>query len=457
MKRKGERHDTIWKKFRHGEFTYPGYNFLGPGNVLDDFQPTNEVDAAALRHDKLYDTLQKSTGKNPKHYWSDSDQVFLNDVSGYNQFPVKIAKTWFNTKKYLYNAGLISKLGDNHASTMSKRGKAQQEDLSKRIKRTFDSPTMNAGHSDDVEDIVPPTPNTQASDEMGEAAGAMVSFAAGGAAGRTEGSETAVDPWSMAKLRPFAETQNTIMPYVARGTIAIATGTAASSVGSFAFRLNSIYDCMTITTYAADPTPAADTADGTVNTPLMQKYWSTYYRYWTVVKSMYKIRMWIEEVAEQELSVWVYHNGQQQPPLVTAGGTLNVSDYIRETHRHAHKKTMTNTPTAQGTSYYGEKGHVHISGGYQPGPFSVVNDVAEDEYKETWHRTTEVPSLREVCTVIIQRSDMQRFITTGTAVNVKYELEIVYHVQWKDLNVLYQYPTDESDFAAVTDYLTFAN
>jgi hypothetical protein len=244
---------------------------------------------------------------------------------------------------------------------------------------------------------------------------------------------------------------------MSRGTITIAAGTAASSVGSFAFRLNSIYDVMTITTYAADPAAAADTADGTVNTPLMQKYWSTYYRYWTVLGSYYKIRMWIEEVADQELSVWTYHNGQQQPPLVTAGGTLNVSDYIRETHRHAHKRKMVNTPAAQGHSYYDERNHIHISGHYKPGPVTVVNDVAEDEYKETWHRTTEVPSLREVCTVIIQRSDMQRFITTATAVNVKYELQIVYHVQWKDLAVLYQYPTDESDFAAVTDYMTFAN
>ena len=286
--------------------------------------------------------------------------------------------------------------------------------------------------------------------DMDVAAQGMVSLSSSGKTGRTDGSETHVDPWKLAKLRPFPETQNCIMPYMTRGSLTIAAGTTSTSVGSFAFRLNSIYDVMTATTYAADPTAAADTADGSVNLPLYQKYWSAYYRYWTVLSSHYKIRIWIDEVDEIETSVWVYHNGQQQPPLVTAGGTINVSDAIRETHRHARKLTLHNDPAAAGKSYYA-KG-IKFNGHYTPGNKTVVNDVSEDEFKETWHRVTEVPSLREVCTVIVQRSDMQRSIETANAFDVKYELELVYHVQWKDLIVAFQYPTEESDLAAVADY-----
>ena len=246
-----------------------------------------------------------------------------------------------------------------------------------------------------------------------------------------------------------------MLPYWTTNQFTLATGTTSTSVGSLAIRLNSIYDCISVSTYTADPTPAADTADATINKPQMMDYWSSIYRYWTVVKSEYEFRIWNESrTDEQEISIWTYHNGQQQPPLVNAGNTNNVTDQARKMHKHCHH-TLLRNDFETGKSLIREG--VTIKGTYYPGNISVVNSVAEDEYKETWHRTTEVPSLREVCTFIVSRSDTQRAISTSTAVTLRYELKIKYYVQWKDLVVAYQYPTQETDFAAVDNPFAIMN
>ena len=43
---------------------------------------------------------------------------------------------------------------------------------------------------------------------------------------------------------------------------------------------------------------------------------------------------------------------------------------------------------------HAQENSVTFSGVYMPGNRTVVNDVAEDEFKETWHKSTEVPSQR---------------------------------------------------------------
>lgn len=133
------------------------------------------------------------------------------------------------------------------------------------------------------------------------------------AAGRTDGSETSVDPFRHYRLLPFNDTQNCIMPYQRLGSLTIAAGT--NNVATLVMRLNSIYDIMTIDTFVPNPTPAADVADASVQKPMLYNYWTTLYRYWTVVGSRYKLRVWLDSRTEdQEVSVWTYHNGAQQPP-----------------------------------------------------------------------------------------------------------------------------------------------
>lgn len=271
------------------------------------------------------------------------------------------------------------------------------------------------------------------------------------AGGRTDGSETSVDPFVHYRLLPFNETQNCILPYQKTGSLTIAAGT--NNVATLVARLNSIYDVLSIDTYIVDPAAAADVADASVQKPMMYNYWTTLYRYWTVVESNYTLRIWSDSrTADEEISVWTYHNGQQQPPVLNDALTARCPDWCRSTHRHAHNTLVRNSLKESGSNYYGHA--ATIQGHYAPGNTTVVNDVAEDEFKETWHKPNEVPSLREVVTFICQRSDSMNDIGGfASSVTLKYKLNITYKVQFKDLLAKFQYPNPDTDWPSVTDAL----
>ncbi|CAK4685685.1 unnamed protein product [Aphanomyces euteiches] len=217
---------------------------------------------------------------------------------------------------------------------------------------------------------------------------------------RQDGSETAVDPFYAPRLRPFNDTQNTILPFYKTGTINLGTSDGAIAVGNFAIRLNSIWDCITVPTYTEDPNPATDTAGaiGQIETPILAEYLSLLDRRWFSLQ----------------------------------GGKVLYSKY-RKLHRHAHMKVL-HTYGATERTLFGNQ--ITFEGDYRPGNYTVVNDVTEDEYKETWHKNTEVPSMREMADFILQRSE--RSDNTAGAL-IRFDIEIVYKVQWKDLESKFQY------------------
>lgn len=307
--------------------------------------------------------------------------------------------------------------------------------------------SQSAGTSDDV-NLPAEAPHVIPTDEdMGgdDNSGTMTAASARSSGGRTDGSETHVDPFYAPRLRPFMDTQNTINPMYRTGSLTIASGTTSTSVAHFSIRINSIWDVLTSLTYAADPTPAAGTSDGGNETPMLREFWQNIYRYWTVVKTHYKVRFWTNDATDQEFDIWCYHHGQQMPPVTVggSGGTTMYSKY-RRLHRHAHYKTL-NTYNSAATEKPLFKNTVTFEGVYRPGNRTVVNDVAEDEYKETWHRVTEVPSLQEYVTFIAQRSERSG---TATQVTLNYDIELVFHTQWKDLEAKFQYmdPTADETF-----------
>ncbi|KAH9107643.1 hypothetical protein LEN26_006147 [Aphanomyces euteiches] len=228
---------------------------------------------------------------------------------------------------------------------------------------------------------------------------------------RQDGSETAVDPFYAPRLRPFNDTQNTILPFYKTGTINLGTSDGAIAVGNFAIRLNSIWDCITVPTYTEDPNPATDTAGaiGQIETPILAEYLSLLDRRWFSLQGPLL----------------------QMPPLMT-GGKVLYSKY-RKLHRHAHMKVL-HTYGATERTLFGNQ--ITFEGDYRPGNYTVVNDVTEDEYKETWHKNTEVPSMREMADFILQRSE--RSDNTAGAL-IRFDIEIVYKVQWKDLESKFQY------------------
>lgn len=257
-------------------------------------------------------------------------------------------------------------------------------------------------------------------------------------------SETSIDPWKHAKLRPFPMTQNTILPYYANGSGTILTTQDQASQFSFTIRLNSIWDCLTTRTHAENPAVAPDSADGSVQVPIMRQFWIQLYDYWTVVDCYYKVRFWTEDRGHQELEIFEYKHGLQTPPVVNGSGTTGglLWRKYRMMHPRMRFQTMQLRPVnmTEKDPYERQltfKGHWNCQDTY--------NHVAEDELAQTWHKQTEVPPQREQVTFIVQRSERSPFPVN---VQVKYDIELVYHVQWKDVrsNVEYPYPAADLTF-----------
>lgn len=59
------------------DWTPPGYKYWGPGNRMDKGLPTNDLDAAAYKHDKWYDYYQRK-GFNPYVRWNEADERLRN-------------------------------------------------------------------------------------------------------------------------------------------------------------------------------------------------------------------------------------------------------------------------------------------------------------------------------------------------------------------------------------------
>lgn len=248
---------------------------------------------------------------------------------------------------------------------------------------------------------------------------------------------------------PFPKTINVLMPYYIKSAEETMSATVANM---FTFRLNSIYDCQTSTGYAADPAPSADTADGTVQTPSMRKYWMNYYEYWHVIKCDWSVSVLpTTKIPNGECAVYLYFHGLQFPP-VSSGAAL-VPHYIRKHHHGVMYKTFYQLDApGQGVerSQFQRDYGAHFKGTYYTG--SMHNEVAEDEFTKTWILGDDVPPQRELLSVIVQTSENNRD-TTVTDMKFVISVKLDYTVQLKDLRVAYLYPTQASDVAAITDYV----
>lgn len=275
-----------------------------------------------------------------------------------------------------------------------------------------------------------------------------------GASGAMPSAETPVDPFTNVREIPWSRQQNCVMPFVKRGQISF-TRTDASvydRVKTLSFRLNSITDVLgpDVLTGALNPTKADDVMEGDKPKPMWFKHWSYYYKYWHVVGSKYTLKVWLDDQATQrEISIWTYHRGQQDPPLTEVGDGQPVPDYMRAHHPQAHCKQLRNVTNATQRSFYDQG--VHITGYYAPGREYVKNEVVEDNQNHTWHTTTETPKLHEWVSFIFQRSDMMREVDTNTAFTMRYEFNIQYLVQWKDLKAEWKYITKSQDTSGIGD------
>jgi hypothetical protein len=267
----------------------------------------------------------------------------------------------------------------------------------------------------------------------------------------SDGQETNVDKVGEQKLRPFHDTQDIVLP--AWISVNAGVSSATQSYQTFSIRLNSPNDWLTVyTPPAPDADPSPQSFDAIVQTPMNWTYWGNIYNYWTCTACEYELKLYTNTPNvtgavpndEQELSVWLYHHGQQGPPLTD--GTNKIPDYIRQQHKHAHMQRLQRKRPDE----VSRDTTITFTGKWKPGNYYVQNLVAEDSQARTWNKFNALPPLHEMATLIIQHSDREYGTLDGWIVHG--EFKVIYHVQCKDLKYKFEYPHQAVDFPAISDF-----
>jgi hypothetical protein len=91
------------------DWTPPGYNYMGPGNVVDNAPAQNFADEYARQHDQAYGEFEWQTGRNPKYeYVVGADDVFEEQMSNTREgFYQELAYQAFRAKRKAAEIGLI--------------------------------------------------------------------------------------------------------------------------------------------------------------------------------------------------------------------------------------------------------------------------------------------------------------------------------------------------------------
>lgn len=286
------------------------------------------------------------------------------------------------------------------------------------------------------------------------------SFAASGAGGAPSkhGGETGISKIPRLLYKPFPSAVNVLMTYrksLGNLTVPSLSGSTTTGVTDiYQFRLNSIYDCLKdgTYTYAEAPTvPVADSAGATIELPHMRAYWMDKYKYWTVLRSRYKINIIpvSSTISDAHVTFYFYHHGAQGPPI-NNGGSAPVQP-IEHRYRKHHPGVkwqdffLVGTPTTYSElSYYWYA--KTIEGEYTKN--NIKHEIVEDDLQQTWHQANEVPPTQEYLTFFGQHGELG--IVTSTTPQFRVTVEIEYEVQLKDLKAEYQYITGLTQFSAIT-------
>ena len=93
------------RKWSYGDWTLPGYKYLGPGNSLDKGPPNNHNDAVALEHDVAYRDIEDKGG-DPYTMWNEADQKFL-DNTKFTDYGGVLGAAFFGGKRKARDWGFI--------------------------------------------------------------------------------------------------------------------------------------------------------------------------------------------------------------------------------------------------------------------------------------------------------------------------------------------------------------
>ena len=274
--------------------------------------------------------------------------------------------------------------------------------------------------------------------------------------------ETPISPYDFVQIG-IPKVQTTKLPFrkhVIRSALDVAEAPKVIAV-----RMNSIYDILGSGTYTADPPAVADAVSSTIETPKWRGFFADKYQYYTVLGCDYKIKFRVRPESAgafpvitlptcNDFSVYMYKCGLQRPPTNVGTAVIPHSWKILHTgvdyQRLPGPKWETNivNPGSGSSSNWegNTQGWTVFSG--HCGVGDIKHEVTEDELQQTWHKMTEVPPTPELLVFHIQQDEFN----TGspTPYLLDYVIECTYLTQFKDIKAQYQYPTQETAFAAIT-------
>lgn len=433
------------RKWSYGDWTLPGYNYLGPGNSLDKGKPTNENDAAAFRHDVEYDEIE-NLGFDPYTMWSEADQRLL-DNTNWKDYGGVIAKLLYHSKKQLHRLQLVGEVPKKQ-----------------RLRGGFGE--QYAQTKADA-DLVSSLSNLQDGGDMSKNS---TPIGSGNEAGLAE---TPIDRVTHVSRGP-ADHQFASLPYI-RDLLQSHTSWSRD----LAFRMTSPYDPAMTNAGSTDlnagtgsaiaiPPVSLDSADTSITSARWYDYYASQYNYYHVVSARWHCT--IENLKTDPLWVhWMYYSDEIPPIAATNEDMLNWKDC------HSHylgpaASAVSNTGTistnerivgfsnvegngaASGTNYtagdmvqsIGPKSVLTLSGSYKPGQFQ--RQIRQDADVENWTAVNANPALPERL-LFRFKAPWDGLDTNDSAVYdrlVKYRLyfRVEYLVEFKELIPALRWPVE---------------
>lgn len=448
------------RKWTYGDWSLPGYKYLGPGNSLNKGRPNNNNDAVALEHDVAYRDIEDQGG-DPYAMWNEADQQFL-DKSDYTDYGGVLGKAWFGGKK------LGKRLGFVDEWTPSKWQRLTPDDEPLEFDGNFQTQSL-LNLQENVED------NRLAS---AEAMNSSDGSGSGNAAGLKE---TPVDPIGKRVVeRGPPEWVFASLPYV-RDT----TQSVTLWARDISFRMTSPYDPQISDAAALDLNAGTGTAlvvsqnidpDGAITSARWFEYYQSIYNYYHTKSARW--HMTIENMKTEPLWCHQLYYADEVPPIAAtnedmmcwkdthsyligpAANAVTSTGVILSNQVNTGQNNVEGNGTAGNTGNYtagdmvasrGKSPILTLSGQYKPGDFT--RQIRLDSEVENWTSVNTNPALPE--RLLFRFRPVWNGLDTSDAViydrlmKFRITFRIDYLVEFKELKTGLRWPIERQPLLGV--------
>lgn len=468
---RGGRRGRYRKPF-NGDFTLPGYNYLGPGNSLDKGPPRNKNDATALKHDIAYSKIQ-ARGQNPYISWSNADEDALHEFT-FDDYGGAAGKAFFAAKKLAHKTGLIG----NVDIPTKKRLRGSNTHIETNEKPVTKKTKLQDGESSSVSNLPPSGNMADGSRDAGS----------GNEAGLKE---TPIDDPFMVH-RGIPNYTFSSLPYLETKGMNLANNFWSVD---HVYRMTSPYDPNVLLTTTDINTGAgttlattgmADAGDGSVVQANWFGYYASMYNYYHVLSCRWNV--YIENKGTKDIVVHQMYYNDETPPTgatnedmllwqgtrtqylkspvnaVTNAGRVETLGFNYDTDPNLISNE-TDTPANAAPNYesgnhvVSRSGHVscNFSGVYAPGDYT--REIRLDSQVENWTAVTANPLLPERLLIRIKpeapaiQNDANNY---GDQLAYKLVVKLEYLVEFKELRAGLRWPTQRNPatVSVSVDYTT---